>query len=361
MNEAEFVPLRTICAVTKGVQFNKRDTHESGTYPVINGGVKPTGYIEQYNQEGETITVAQGGAAGYVSWQEGRFWAGAHCYVLCPSDEILSRYLYHVLKSREWEIQKQKYGTTIMTLPKTALEDMLIPVPPLPVQRKIVSMLDKFTELISLLTKELALRKKQYEYYRNKLLTFGPEIRRITLGEIGKICMCKRIMKDETTSEGDIPFYKIGTFGKKPDAYISREIFDRYRASYPYPRKGEVLISAAGTIGKTIIFDGEDAYFQDSNIVWLANDETLLLNKFLYYLYQLEPWKVTKGGTIKRLYNDGLTGAVVPVPPLEEQNRIAMILNKWTGLISSLKAEIEARTKQYAYYRDKLITFTPKS
>ncbi|HDL5529768.1 TPA: restriction endonuclease subunit S, partial [Mannheimia haemolytica] len=86
-----------------------------------------------------------------------------------------------------------------------------------------------------------------------------------SLGEIGEARMCKRILKEQTSNVGDIPFYKIGTFGKKPNAYISRELFEDYKQKYSYPRKGNILISASGTIGRTVIFDGEDSYFQDSN------------------------------------------------------------------------------------------------
>ena len=109
---------------------------------------------------------------------------------------------------------------------------------------------------------------------------------RIELEAIGKVSMCKRIMKEETSSAGDVPFFKIGTFGREPDAYISREEFEEYKATYAYPRKGDILISAAGTIGRTVDFDGEDAYYQDSNIVWIANDESIILNRYLYYYYQ---------------------------------------------------------------------------
>ena len=111
----------------------------------------------------------------------------------------------------------------------------------------------------------------------------------VELRDIGKVSMCKRIMKAETSSDGDVPFYKIGTFGKEADAYISREKFEKYRKLYSFPQKGDILISAAGTIGRTVIYDGEDAYYQDSNIVWLANDESIVLNKYLYYCYQLQP------------------------------------------------------------------------
>ena len=136
----------------------------------------------------------------------------------------------------------------------------------------------------------------------------------ISLGEIGKISMRKRILKSETQSEGDIPFYKIGTFGGEPNAYISKETFEKYKRSYSYPQKGDILISAAGTIGRTVIFDGEPAYFQDSNIVWIANDESRVLNMYLYYFYQMSPWNISTGGTIARLYNDNITKVRIPVP-----------------------------------------------
>ena len=176
--------------------------------------------------------------------------------------------------------------------------------------------------------------------------------------------MCKRIMKSETSTTGDVPFFKIGTFGKDPDAYISREKFEEYKAAYAYPRKGDILISAAGTIGRTVIFDGEDAYYQDSNIVWIANDESVVLNCYLYYYYQLQPWSVSTGGTIARLYNDSISKAKITVPSINEQKRIVSILDRFdalcNNLTSGLPAEIEARQKQYEYYRDKLLTFKQK-
>jgi type I restriction enzyme S subunit len=174
--------------------------------------------------------------------------------------------------------------------------------------------------------------------------------------------MCKRIFKDETLSRGDIPFYKIGTFGKQPNAFIPREVFDEYRKKYSFPKKGDVLLSASGTIGRRVIYNGEPAYFQDSNIIWIDNDESKVSNKFLYYLYAIIEWK-TEGGTIQRLYNDSLMKIKIPVPPLSEQERIVAILDKFDALVNDisigLPAELNARRKQYEYYRGKLLTFKP--
>ena len=177
--------------------------------------------------------------------------------------------------------------------------------------------------------------------------------------------MCKRILKDQTSSTGDIPFFKIGTFGGSADAYISKELFDEYVKKYSYPKKGDILISAAGTIGRTVVFDGNPSYFQDSNIVWLKHDESVVLNSYLRYIYSLNPWAISTGGTIARLYNDNILNAVIPVPPLEEQQRIVDILDRFdkltTDITSGLPAEIEARRKQYEYYRDQLLTFKQKA
>ena len=176
--------------------------------------------------------------------------------------------------------------------------------------------------------------------------------------------MCKRIMKHQTSKTGDVPFYKIGTFGGKPDAYISKELYASYRSSYPFPKKGDILISASGTIGRRVIFDGKDAYFQDSNIVWISNNEKKVLNAYLYHLYAVIEWK-TEGGTIKRLYYSNISNTRIAVPPLAEQERIAAVLDRFerltTDLQAGLPAEIKARQQQYEYYRDRLLAFKRKT
>ena len=192
--------------------------------------------------------------------------------------------------------------------------------------------------------------------YMEKLLD-GVEIKWEALGDLGKVSMCKRVLKHQTSSKGDVPFYKIGTFGKEPDAYITRELFEEYKTKYSYPQAGEVLISASGTIGRTVIFDGQDSYFQDSNIVWIENNESEILNKYLYYFYQIVNWNVAEGGTIKRLYNDNLRKIKVPIPPLNVQAEIVRILDTFTELTAELTAELTVRQQQYEYYREQLLTF----
>ena len=188
----------------------------------------------------------------------------------------------------------------------------------------------------------------------NELCPNGVEFK--CLGDIGQVKMCKRILKSQTNTNGGIPFYKIGTFGGEANAFISEELFQEYREKYSYPKVGEILISAAGTIGRTVVYDGEPAYYQDSNIVWLAHDESNILNTFLRYCYELKPWNISSGGTIARLYNDNILKAKVPVPPLEVQREIVHILDSFTLLTAELTAELTARKKQYEFYRDKVLS-----
>ena len=287
-------------------------------------------------------------------------------------DVFLSDYLYYLLSSSAIQQEMKKrasFGGAVQNLNADIVKALVLPVPPIEVQSEIVRILDDYTENVVELQNQLALeitaRQRQYTFYRNKLLTFGKtegaRMERIPLGDIGSICMCKRILKSQTNTVGGVPFYKIGTFGKKADSYISQETFDEYRSKYNFPKKGDVLISAAGTIGRTVVYDGEPAYFQDSNIVWIDNDESIVLNSYLRYCYELKPWKVSSGGTIQRLYNDNIAKAVITVPPLDVQSRIVNVLDNFEKICSDLNiglpAEIEARQKQYEYYRDKLLTF----
>lgn len=165
-----------------------------------------------------------------------------------------------------------------------------------------------------------------------------------SLGEIGEPCMCKRILKEQTSPTGDIPFYKIGTFGGIPDAYISRELFEHYKEQYNYPKKGTLLLSAAGTIGRVVVFDGKDSYFQDSNIVWIDNDETKVTNDFLFYCYSRMQWKTEEGGIVSRLYNANLKSTSFIAPKsLAEQERIAKALSDVDALISTTEKLIQKK------------------
>ena len=160
------------------------------------------------------------------------------------------------------------------------------------------------------------------------------------LGEVGSVSMCRRIFKEQTSENGDIPFYKIGTFGGEADAFISREVFEEYRAKYPYPKKGDILLSASGSIGRIVEFTGKNEYFQDSNIVWLNHDERLD-NSFLKCFYSIVKWAGIEGSTIKRLYNNNILNTVINLPIVEEQQKIGAYFANLDHLITLHQHELE--------------------
>ena len=313
--------------------------------------------VQNNISEGEIIAIPWGGNP-IVQYYKGKFVTADNRIATSNNTKILdNKFLYYFLLSKLDVISSFYRGSGIKHPSMYHVLEMLIPIPPLPVQTEIVKILDTLTAL----TSELTLRRKQYEYYREKLLNIDEMNKVIELGDVGPVRMCKRILKNQTASSGDIPFYKIGTFGKKPDAYISNELFQEYKQKYSYPKKGDILISASGTIGRTVIFDGENSYFQDSNIVWIDNDETLVLNKYLYHFYKIAKWGIAEGGTIQRLYNDNLKKVKISIPPLKEQQRIVSILDKFEALTNSitegLPLAIEQSQKRYEYYRELLLSF----
>ena len=322
--------VKDICLVTRGRVISKMELQKNiGEYPVyssqtLNNGV--FGKINTYDFEGQYVQWTTDGAnAGSIFYRNGKFSVTNVCGLLKVKDEyfnvINTNYLSYALTMESKKYVN--YATSNPKLMSNVMERITVLIPPIEIQEEIVKILDKFGELEA----ELEARKNQYEFWREKLLNRGNFNQQyITLGDIGRVCMCKRIMKNETSDLGDVPFYKIGTFGKQADAYISYDIFNDYKKRFSYPKKGEILVSCSGTIGRSVVFDGNDAYFQDSNIVWLNNDERKILNKFLYYFYQTSPWNVSDGGTIKRLYNNQFISAKVPLYSLEEQKKIVNIL-----------------------------------
>ena len=166
--------------------------------------------------------------------------------------------------------------------------------------------------------------------------------------------MCKRILKSQTSTRGDIPFYKIGTFGKEADTFINKDLFDTYKNLYSFPNKGDILISAAGTIGRCVVYNGEDSYYQDSNIVWIENDESSILNDYLFYVLDNITWNPSKGSTILRLYNDDIREKDFYAPDLMCQRVIADTLktiDKKIELNRQINDNLEAMAKQlYDYW-----------
>lgn len=271
-----------------------------------------------------------------------------------PAKDNLA-FLGYYLKSRTKTLLEYSQGMAIKGFTKDDVSKLDVFIPSIDEQQKIADFLTSIDELITAETQKLVAFKTHKKGLMQQLFpTKGeaapklrfPEFRDAgqweekRLGDIGGVRMCKRIFKEQTTPNGEIPFYKIGTFGGVPDAFISREIFENYRNNFSFPKNGSVLISAAGTIGRTVLYKGELAYFQDSNIVWLDNNEKLIANKFLFYLYQLINWAPSVG-TIQRLYNENILGARVKFPSIPEQQKIAHCLAPLDDLITTQTQKID--------------------
>ena len=367
----KYTPVKTVADIGTG-SSDRVNSDENGNYPFFVRSQKVLRSNRYLFEEDAIIIPGEGGIGDIFHFVSGKYDLHQRAYRIHFRDaRILPKFaFYYFLAFFKKYIMMRAVNATVISIRKPMIGDFPIPIPPFEIQQEIVRILDSFTALTAELTAELkaelTARKKQYEFYRDKLLSFDGEdgklrVKCLTLGDIGRVRMCKRIYQEQTQTKGDIPFFKIGTFGKEPDAYISKNTYDDFLKKYPFPKKGDVLISAAGTIGKAIKYGGEPAYFQDSNIVWIENDESLVLNEYLFHYYSLNPWSASSGGTIKRLYNDDIYRTIIRFPPIEVQKYIVPALDRFEALHADiavgLPAEIEARRKQYEYYRDKLLTF----
>ncbi len=173
------------------------------------------------------------------------------------------------------------------------------------------------------------------------------------LGELGTVQTCKRIFKDQTSEKGDIPFFKNGTIGLKPDSYISREMYEEFRRLHPYPEVGDTLISVVGSIGRTAEYTGKDEYFQDSNVVWLKTDGSIN-KKFLKISYQVIKWLI-EGSTVKHLYNHNILRSEIVMPVSQiEQAKIAEFFEDLDHLITLHQRKCEQTKKLKKYMLQKM-------
>lgn len=161
---------------------------------------------------------------------------------------------------------------------------------------------------------------------------FADEWNTLALGDLGKVATNKRVFIHQTTSIGDVPFYKIGTFGREPKLFISQSLFDTYKERFPYPEKSDLLISVIGSIGRIVEYTGKDEYFQDSNIVWLQHNGAVV-NAFLKQFYSFVKWSGLEGSTIKHLYNKNILETQIDLPCQKEQTKIGEYFRELDSLI----------------------------
>jgi type I restriction enzyme S subunit len=270
--------------------------------------------------------------------------------------DVYIKYLYYFLKTQEDKLREK--ATSMGAFPQISIpdtENLLVPIPHIDIQREIVKMLDNFAELTAELTTELTARKKQYEYYRNELLTFGDDVAVKTLGEVAKNLDSKRRPVTKGVREaGEYPYY--GASGIVD--YVSNYIFD-----------GVYLLVSED--GANLVARVTPIAFTASGKIWVNNHahvlqfETYVERRFIeYYLNMIDLSRFISTAAQPKLNQDNLNKIPVPVPEYKKQARIVEILDKFdtltTDITKGLPAEIAARQKQYEYYRDKLLMFKEK-
>ncbi|MBO2706036.1 restriction endonuclease subunit S [Lactiplantibacillus plantarum] len=294
-------------------------------------------------------------------------------YIVFRPTKINSQFLVSYYDTTRWYREVSKNAAEgarnhgLLNIAPTDFFNTLLVVPKIvDEQQKIGSFFKQLDDTIALHQHKLDLLKEQKKGYLQKMFPKNgakvPELRfagfaddweERKLGDLGSVAMNKRIFKEQTSDVGDIPFYKIGTFGGTPDAFISRDIFEEYKSKYQYPEVGDILISASGSIGRTVVYRGDDEYFQDSNIVWLKHDQQLD-NSFLKQFYSIVKWQGLEGSTIKRLYNKNILETKITLPSPEEQAQLGSFFKQLDNTIALHQRKLDLLKEQKKGYLQKM-------
>ena len=322
-------------------------------------------YVSDYIFDGTFVLVGEDGSvitkAGtpVVTWAEGKIWVNNHAHIIEEKTGVLLRYLFHYIQTID--VTSLIHGN-IPKLTGGDFKTLKISIPPLEIQREIVRILDNFTELTA--------RKKQYEYYQEKLLYVGQDTN-IKWKKIGELCTFRRGSfpqpygnKEWYDGEGAMPFVQVADIGDNMQLVKStkRKISVLAQPKSVFAPKGSIIISLQGSIGRIAITQ-YDAYIDRTVAIFQALSNEVVSKYFVYQLQRVFAIKAKKarGSTIKTITKEEFTEFLIPIMPLNEQRRIVSILDRFDALcndlVGGLPAEIEARQKQYEYYRDKLLTF----
>ena len=351
----EYKKLGDVCLMERGTSATK-GTMQEGDIPVISGGRQPAFYCSQSNRTGETITVAGSGAgAGYVQyWDKPIFVCDA--FSIKGNDSLNTKYIYYFLTSIQEKIYATKKGGGVPHVHISSIDKFVIPVPPLPIQEEIVRILDTFTELQAELQAELQKRLQQYNYYRDNLLSFEgrTDVEWKKLGDVADLGTGSHNTQDGLV-EGEYPFYTRGS-----------EIL--YLNDYDYDETAIITAGDGAGVGKVFHFV-EGKYALHQRAYRIVPNEKFMLARFVYYYIGATFYnyimKSSVSSSVVSIRKPMMVNYPIPVPSLEEQQKIVDILDRFdaltTDITAGLPAEIEARRKQYEYYRDRLLTFKRKN
>lgn len=373
----EFVKLGDVCEIKRGVRVVKKDLQETGKIPVYQNSLVPLGYKDEFNYPSNVAFVISAGAAGDVGYSEIPFWAADDCLTItCPSN-IENKYVYYFLKNYEYKLKSKVRKASIPRLSRKVVDDLEFPLPPIEVQTEIVRILDKFTsleaELEVELKAELDCRKRQYEYYRDKLLSFdnvgGQEVEWKKMSEI-----CKNICSGGTplTSkpeyyDGNIPWLRTQEVDYCEIHSTLRNITQlglNNSSAKMIPANCVIVAMYGATAAKVAINKIPLCTNQACCNLEIDEDKALVRYVYQWICKQYEVLKTMGEGSQHNINAKKVKDFKIPIPSLKEQNRIVSILDRFesltTSLQSGLPAEISARRQQYEHYRDKLLTFKRK-
>lgn len=379
--EVEWKPLGEVSCVLRGKRLTKKELNNEEIYPVFHGGIEPIGYYHEANRDaGSTMIINVGASAGTISFSPKRFWSSDGCFCFSHVPALNQKYLFYYLQSIEPSIRAKVRKAGIPTLDNKLVEKLLIPIPPIAVQEEIVDILDKFTELEAELEAELEGRKRQYEYYRNQLLSIDvlskgklktDKIRIMTLGELGTFTRGSGLQKKDftPTGVGCIHYGQIythyGTWTTTTLSFVSNETAHRLK----HVEHGDIIITNTSEnvqdVCKAVVYLGKEQIVTGGHASIFKPSKHIDGKYFAYYTQTIwfarEKRKYAKGTKVIDVSANDLAKIQIPIPPLSEQQRIVSILDKFDTLTTSisegLPKEIELRRKQYEYYRDRLLSF----
>ena len=355
-NGVEYVKIGDVCTITKGKTPIQKAI--PGEYPlVVTTSEHKSCNTYQFDNAAVCIPLVSSRGHGvaslnHVYFQSGKFALGNILCAVIPNDEkkLSANYLYHYLEyKKDTLLVPLMKGGANVSLHIDDIQRVKIPLPPLEVQLETIEILDKFVELSEILTKELFARQNQYKYYRDLLLDFGvhgatSECEWCTINDIAiKVASGKN---KEKKQEGAYPVY--GSTG-----------IIAYCDKFEYNKKQILIARVGANAGYVHIADGE--YDVSDNTLILDVKDSVIFEYIYYLLVNMNLNRFAKGGGQPLVTAGQIKEIKIPVPPIKEQKRIVSILDRFDKLCNDisegLPAEIEARRKQYEYYRDKLLSF----